>query len=113
MPNVTLADIRAAADAKYGPFVIDLGDNTTGVTLTNALRLDKDARASLQAQLAELRSPGADAEAVLRSIFETIATPDDVARIYAATGGETILLVELLNAYGKGTQVGEASSSAS
>lgn len=118
MPNVvTLDDIRAAAEAKYGSFDIEVDGQA--VRLLNPLRLSKpnrDALLAIQRQL-DVEDPEAamvvDQEALLSQAITTIAaTPAQAEALLTAIGGDLAVLAEVFEGYLKGTQAGEASASA-
>lgn len=113
MPSVTLADIQAAADRKYGPYVIDMG-NGSSVTLLNALRLPQEKRVALMKlqdlQEEDAENIGAHLEEMVRLTAKTKADAD---RLIRAVGGDLALLAEILEGYGKASELGEASASES
>ena len=113
MPSVTLDDIQAAADRKYGPFTVDMGDGQT-CTLLNALRLSKDKRKKVL-KLQDLQDE--DAENVEDHLIEmvrlTAQSKADADRLLKAIGNDLALLAEILEQYGKASELGEASASES
>lgn len=111
MPNVTLADIQAAADAKYGPYVIDMGDGQT-CTLLNALRLPKDKRREVM-KLQDLQEEDAENvdDHLMRMVELTAKSKGDATRLLRAVGTDLALLAEILEGYGKASELGEASAS--
>ncbi len=115
MSSVSLADIRAAADAKYGPFIIT-GIDGGDVVFLNAIRLSKDARAAVTAKQAELNAAGADTDtdALIRELLTLLAEhAPDVDRLYTALGDDQALILQVLQDYAGSSQLGEVSSSAS
>lgn len=109
---ITLDDIRAAAEARYGSTDIDLGDGTV-VKLLNPLRLPKEKRAKLTGLQDRLGVDGADQEALLAEALSTVAeSPIKAAKLLKAVGGDLAVLASIFEAYSRGTQVGEASPSA-
>ena len=110
MPTISLQDIRDAADRKYGPLVI-AGIDGGDVTLLNPLRLPA-ARRKEMTGLDEVED--LDQDSKLRRIVELAAeTPAQGKRLLKAVGDDMGLLAQLLENYGKGVQVGEASTSPS
>ena len=110
MPKVTLADIQAAADAKYGPLVIE----DLNVTLVNALRLPKEKRQRL-AKLQDLidGDEGNADQHLMDAVRLVAATQDDADRLLSAAGEDLGLIAAVFEMYAEGTQVGEVSPSAS
>lgn len=106
MPSFTLADIQAAADEKYGPTVIELGDGSD-VELVNPLRLPKVARDKL-GKLDEIKDP----DEKLSAAIKIAARPADAKRLLAAVT-DLATLAEIVTTWTKTAQVGEASPSAS
>lgn len=119
MAKITLADIKNAADRKYGPFEVDLGDGVE-VTLLNVLRLPKDKRAEFTAQQKLLDTAQGAAEQDLDEITAKLcdllrviaATPEGAERLIDAMGDDNGVLMELWEQYSEATQPGEASPSA-
>jgi hypothetical protein len=110
MPQLTLDDIRAAAEAKYGSTDIAVDGRT--VRLLNPLRLPKKRRDALMAVQEKLNADGADQEALLAEALSTVAeSPGAAKALLTAIGGDLAVLVELFRQYSEGTQVGEASAS--
>lgn len=115
--SVTLDEIRAAADAKYGSY--DIALDSMIVRLLNPLRLPKanrDALVDIQCRL-DVESTDAaldlDQEALLAEAITTIAeTPTQAEALLAAIGGDLAVLAEVFEGYLMGTQAGEASASA-
>lgn len=111
MASFSLDDIRAAAEARYGSTDIELGDTT--VRLLNPLRLPKQKRDDLSALQDKLSADGADQEALMSEAIRLVADADKAAdQLLGAVGGDLAVLAEIFDRYGKGTQVGEASASA-
>jgi hypothetical protein len=106
MPSITLADIQAAADKKYGPLVVDLG-NDKSVTMRNPLRLPKAKRAALAA----LDGDGADVDAKLAEIVKIACAPADAKALLSAVGDDLPALAEIVSEWTSSAQVGEASPS--
>lgn len=111
--NVTLDSIRAATEAKYGSYNIQISKDVA-VRLLNPIRLTKDARDRLLALPDEMRKPDADHVAVLRDAIAALAETEDGAKLLLdALGDDAALLTEVFAGYMIATQVGEASASAS
>src|SRR3954468_15735168 len=106
MPSITLADIQAAADKKYGPLVVDLGGKK--VEMRNPLKLSKADRA----KLAELDSED-DVEEKLASIVRMACMAADAKALLAAVGDDLPVLAEIVKEWTGSAQVGEASPSPS
>ena len=113
MANFSLDDIRSAAEAKYGSLEITFDEGKTLVML-NPLKLDKATRkeiASLQDKNDEADS---DQEEILSEMIVKAASNKEIAADFlAVVGGDLTIIAEVLDRYGKLTQVGEASASAS
>lgn len=107
MPSITLADIQAAADKKYGPLVVDLGDRK--VEMRNPLRLPKVKRD----QLAALDGDDSDVDAKLASIVKIACSAADAKALLAAVGDDLPALAEIVSEWTGSAQVGEASPSPS
>ena len=106
--SFTLDDLRDAAEAKYGNFVIgNVGPKGIDVELVNALRLKKEARKALQAL--EDASTNEDAE---ERMFETIRliarTKAQADALLKELDGDLAVLALILEQYGSETQMGEA-----
>lgn len=110
---ITLDDIRAAAEAKYGSTDIQLDEHTT-VKLLNPLRMPKARRDALRALQGRLGEDDADQEALLSEALLLVAeTPAKGKKLITALDGDLGLLAQVFQTYSEGTQVGEASPSAS
>jgi hypothetical protein len=105
MPSITLADIQAAADKKYGPLVIELPDGP--VTLVNPLRMNKAARDKLT-KLDDIEDP----EEKLQTAIRIGAKAADAKRLLAAVT-DLATLAEIVTQWTSSAQVGEASPSPS
>lgn len=112
--SVTLADLQAAAQERWGDYVIE----DLGVTLRHALRLSKKERAALaelQGSEDEDEDDGEDDEDVVDRIEKTItllaATPAQGEKLLEAVGGDATILIALMEQYQEATQLGEASDS--
>lgn len=115
--SITLDSIRAAADAKYGSFDIELTDGSV-TKLLNPLRLHEDARAELKVVSGLLANSTEDTESVdqvdlfQRAIRCVAETPAQAEALLTAVGRDLAILAEIFAGYGEGTQAGEASASA-
>lgn len=101
MPSFTLADIQAAADKKYGPMVIDLGDSK--VELVNPIRMSKDKRDKLTALDTE-----EDVDKKLAAIVRLACSQRDAKALLDAVGSDLGALAEIVTEWSKSSQVGEA-----
>jgi hypothetical protein len=110
MPQVSLADIRTAAEQKYGDLTVALPDGPP-VTLRSPLRLSKEER-KLLGDVEQLAGTG-DPEAVTEALRIAAATPDDARRLLAALGDDLAAAAVLFEEWATAVSVGEASPSAS
>lgn len=113
--EVTLDDIKAAAEKKYGNLIVPL-DESTKVVLRNPLRLSKDERAAievLQKQMNEEdESKRVDQEDGLAEMLLLVADNRYTARrLLDSFEGDLTQLVALFQMYQDRTQLGEASPS--
>jgi len=125
----TLDQLREDVEAKYGPFVLELGDGKT-VTLHPIMRLPQDRRERFAEQYRELqavqrKSDDGDAGDVLlqldqvgdhvRGLLATVAaTPADADRLMAVLpADDTTMALELFEQYAGKAMPGEASPSPS
>ncbi|MGC4928079.1 phage tail assembly protein [Streptomyces sp. DT117] len=112
MATYSLDSIRDAAEARYGSTNIEVGDKT--VRLLNPLRLSKEKRTALSSLQDSMGGEGADQEALLADAIRLVAESDGRADLLLkAVDGDLAVMAEIFDAYGKGTQVGEASASQS
>lgn len=118
MPSINLADIQAAADAKYGPYLIE-GVPGGDVTLISVLRLPTDRRKQFIQIARALESLDLDNldddiaprfEDALRLVARNKVEGD---RLVKALGGDLSLLVEIFTGYSEATQPGEVPPSQS
>lgn len=106
----TLDDIRAAAEAKYGDFTIDIGAQS--VRLLNPLRLSKAARATLTKGQEALDGEEVDEQQKLEELIINVAeTPAKGKALVKALGGDLTQLATVFEKYGEKVQAGEASAS--
>ncbi|PZG20597.1 phage tail assembly protein [Nonomuraea aridisoli] len=120
MPKVTLADIKAAADRKYGPFVVELPDGE--VQLQSLLRLPSKKRKDLLAKADELKNmaemmkdqPDLDLAEVLEDVLRVVAPSKAAAdRLFKACDHDAAVLMEVFLGYMEAAQPGEAQPSES
>lgn len=131
MADFTLADIQAAADAKFGDCRIALGGDET-VVLRNGLRMPKEERrelTALQKRLDALQSDDDDVQAsemrpdedqadamtrLVRDILSLVADDKAAATTMLSRIGDNLpTLLQVLTEYGQVAQPGEASPSPS
>jgi hypothetical protein len=111
MANFSLADIQAAAEAKYSSTKINISDSET-VELRNALRLGKDERKALTAVQGQLDEDGADQQDLMEQALVIVAASKAQGNaLIKAIGGDLAVLAEVFAKYGEETQAGEASPS--
>lgn len=109
---LTLSDIRKAADKKFAPWSLDLEDGKAPVVLKNPVRLDKKVRDSVKTLQEDLQKPGAELGDVVGQILAKIAdTPAQGKRLVDAADGDAAVLLQMLNSWMEGEDVGEASAS--
>lgn len=120
----TLADIHAAADAKYGSFDIELDEERT-LVLANPLRLTKAERKALTALSDRDESePDEKTGATEEDEDATIERMREIIRIagrrsplcdelFDALGEDVTLIMTVVESYFEGVQAGEASPSQS
>ncbi|WP_144721243.1 MULTISPECIES: phage tail assembly protein [unclassified Cellulosimicrobium] len=105
---LSLADIKAAADAKYGHKPITLEDGTT-VTLVNPLRLSKDARNVLKGTSARLKEEGADEFEVLAdALIAAAKTKTEGKKLVASLDNDVAYAMGVFQGYMEEVQAGEA-----
>jgi len=112
MPSIKLSDIQAAADKKYGDFVVELPDNEI-VSFAPALRLPKVQRRLLAAALDIQKRAEADDDAdiydVYRDVFRISARQGQAFdKLTEAIGDDPAIWEELANEFLQDTQAGEA-----
>ncbi|MFI5840546.1 phage tail assembly protein [Catenuloplanes sp. NPDC051500] len=109
---ITLDDIRAAAERKYGSTDITIAEGEV-VRLLNPLRLPKTRRDELSKLQDKLGEDGADQAALLADAIRLVAESETRARkLLDAVGEDLAVLAQIFEAYSAGTRVGEASPSA-
>lgn len=117
--HATLAEIREAAERKFGDYPIDLGEGRT-LVLRNALRLPADERkqvGGLHKALADAGNAedplGAQVDAA-RDMFRLLASrQDDAEVLIEAVGDDLPTLLEIIGRYNAVARPGEASPSGS
>lgn len=110
MAQITLADIRSAAEKKYGDLDVALPDGTT-VTLRSPLRLSREERGFL-GDVEQLAAAG-DPEAVTEALRIAAKTQDHARRLISALGDDLATAAVLFEQWATAVSVGEASPSAS
>lgn len=114
MATFSLQDIQDAAEAKYGPCIIE-GIPGGDVTLVNALRLPKakrDALVALQAKANDETATLDDSLNVLKQIVTIAAkTPAEATRLLKAIGDDQTMLATVIEKYGEASQQGEITPS--
>ncbi|MER6314623.1 phage tail assembly protein [Streptomyces sp. NPDC001581] len=111
MASYSLDAIRAAAEARYGSTDIELDGDT--VRLLNPLRLRKEKRAELTQLQDHMSGEDADQEELLSQAIRLVAEhPKAADKLLTEINGDLAVLAEIFDAYGRGTQAGEASASA-
>lgn len=119
MSGISLDQLNTEANERYGPFVIE--DVPGGdVQLRHALRLAKSERARLQElqgrvkkmQSAKSTTTADGAVDAMADTIRLLAVGDGGERLLTALDGDAAKLALILELYGKATQLGEASRSA-
>lgn len=111
--SVTLKDLQAASQERWGDYVIE----DLGVTLRHALRLSEEERTTLAALQSKEEEEGEGAEEgdVVQRITDTIrllaSDPKSADALLKAIGGDITVLVTIMEQYAEATQLGEASDS--
>lgn len=114
MANFTLENLRAAADKKYAPTVIEAGDEE--FVLPAILRMGAESRSRITDLLTDAERLAED-ESVenldeqIKTFSELIsaAVLDDKGdRLLELIGDDTVILIDIVSAWMKDTQAGEA-----
>jgi hypothetical protein len=108
--KISLADIKRAAEAKYGPVDIDLGDGMTTLRLLPVLRLPRHKRDALS-HVMDDAADGTERDAVdgFREWLRIVATDEELARRGADERGDDLSYWKILQEeWAERTQVGEA-----
>lgn len=115
MATFTLDDLRAAADKKYAPTIVEAGDET--FTLPTLLRMDADTRTKITKMISKAEelvgedesAEDLDAEIQLFSDLVVEAEANGKGeRLLELIGGDVAVLVDLVTAWLKDSQAGEA-----
>ena len=110
--HATLDSIRAAVEAKYGSYDLEYAEGKV-LRLLNAIRVDKARRQTLMDMQDKLKETDADQVQLLSDCIRAVAESGKVADDFLkVVGTDLAVLIEVFNAYGAATQVGEASASA-
>lgn len=115
--EITLDWIRQTAEAKYGDTPIRLEADKPPVKLLNPLRLPKESRKeliALQEKLNADETSSDEQEELMHQMVMLVAeSPSKGRALLRACGDDLAMLVVILEKYGEGTQMGEASASQS
>lgn len=104
---LTLDDIRAAADKKYGSYPVTVDDGGE-IALTNPLRMKKEVRD----ELTKLKSDDFDDIIdYFEATFAKASSEAEAKRIRKAFGEDPALYATLFELYSDGVELGEASPS--
>lgn len=101
----TLDDIRAAADAKYAPVVIE------DVELRNVLRLgqkDREKVSNLQDSLGDAESESEMISSIKEILTIVASSKTKASALLDEVGDDLAILVTLFETYSKGSQLGES-----
>lgn len=115
--KVTLDDIRAAAERKYGDYEIDLGDRT--LLLRHALRLPEKQRDQLLELITSVKSAqdteDPDVTSMLTLICDALrllaSRTEDADVLIGLIGDDLTMLMEIFEGYLSVAMPGEASPS--
>lgn len=107
----TLDDLNAALEKKYAPFVFQAGRQK--FTLTQILRLSKEHRLIVRAQLEALEEKKNqlsedDILALLKSVLEYVVQDDKTDALLAVLNNDLVKLTVLFENWIESSQVGEA-----
>ena len=114
MANFTLDNLRAAADKKYAPTVIEAGDEK--FTLPAILRMGSDARSRITDLLSDAERLAEDESVenldeqieVFSDLISAAVLDDKGDRLLELIGDDTVILIDIVSAWLKDTQAGEA-----
>lgn len=114
MATFTIDELRAAADKKYAPTVIEAGDET--YKLPTLLRLESKRRKQVIKLLEDLEkdlgeeSTGNDLEETLATFRKLIAEVEENGRGQELVDliDDDVVLIDIVNAWLDGIQAGEA-----
>jgi hypothetical protein len=116
MAKFTLDDIRAEAERRYAPTVIELSDGT-GCTLENMLNLDDKTFSKVDKALKELSASGDDDDKDLAAIRDSATTlltligGKNGEKLVDELGGNLARIMIVIEHWTSASQVGEASPS--
>lgn len=114
MATFSLDDLRAAADKKYAPTIIEAGDDK--FVLPSILRMDPAARDKVSKLIASVEDWAEDESAEdlneqLRVFEDLIEIAEENGRgteLVSLIGGDAAILIDLVTEWMKGSQAGEA-----
>ena len=112
--QITLDDIRAAAEAKYGSYVIV--EDGHKIELRNVMRLSADARDRISALQDEMQGEDLQRpqEEILAEFLAILcATEGQAKKLTEAVGGDLAIMSIIFDGYTEATQLGEAEPSQS
>lgn len=106
----TLDDLNVALEKKYGPFVFQAGKEK--FTLKQVLRIEKEKRAVVKAQLQILDDKKDELDedkilAILKSVVENVCD-DDTNRLFDILENDLVKITILIEKWAEHTQAGEA-----
>lgn len=119
-----LEAIKAAAKAKFEPFVVELED-ASKIVLLPMLKLEEEGRAAVKAAIEDINSVAteSDDEEVLELVVEAISkifqvVADKPTKLLAELHDDDLkvkvhILTEVLTEYARATKLGEVSNSPS
>lgn len=107
----TLDDLNKALEKKYGPFVFEAGDQK--FVLTQILRLPKDERDIVRAQLESLEKnkdelTEDEVYAILKAVLDFVVKDGKSDELMEVLDHDLVALTVLFEAWIESTQVGEA-----
>lgn len=109
MATFTLTDLKNEVSKKYAPTVIENGDKT--YTLQNLMQIGSEDRDKVLELIEDIDSENKtldDQIAVFRSIVEIVEENGNGGELLELLGDNTALVMELVNTWMDGTQLGEA-----
>lgn len=109
MATFTLTDLKNEVAKKYAPTVIENGDKT--YTLQNLMQINTEDRDKVLELIEDIDSEKKtldDQIAVFRSIVEIVEENGNGGELLELLGDNTALVMELVNTWMDGTQLGEA-----
>jgi hypothetical protein len=116
MAKFTLADIRAEAERRYAPTVIELSDGTE-IVLQNILNLDDKTSNKVEKALRELSATNDDDDRDVGSVRESalellkLIAGKNGDKLADELGGNLAGILILIERWTNGSQVGEATPS--